>query len=52
MLGAVLMAKHSNRDMVSPSERPATPASGGLDVGAVTIGRLLSALADGKLDDQ
>ena len=52
MLDAVFIAKHSSRDMVSPSERPATLASGGLDVGGVTIGRLLSALADGKHDDQ
>jgi hypothetical protein len=52
MLDAVLMAKHSNRDLVSRTEGPATAAPGGFDVGGVTIGRLLSALADGKHDDQ
>lgn len=52
MLDAVLMAKHSNRDMVSRSERPATPALGALDVGSATIGFLLSTLADRKNDDQ
>src|ERR1700716_3328397 len=52
MLGAVLMAKHSNRDMVSRTERPAAPAPGRLDVGSVTIGYLLSTLADRKNDDQ
>jgi hypothetical protein len=52
MLDAVLMAKYSNRDMVSRLERPAKPALGGIDVGGVTIGCLLSTLAVGKNDDQ
>ena len=52
MLDAVFMAKHSSRDTVSRLERPAKPAPGELDVGGVTIGRLLSVLADGKHDDQ
>jgi hypothetical protein len=52
MLGAVLMAKYSDRDMVSRSERPATPALGGLGVASVTMGCLLSTLADSKNDDQ
>jgi hypothetical protein len=52
MLDAVLMAKHSNRDMVSRTEIAATLAPGGLDVGSVTIGCLLSTLADRTNDDQ
>ena len=52
MLDAVLMAKLSNRNMVSRPERPATPALGVLDVGSVTIGSPLSTLADRKNDDQ
>jgi hypothetical protein len=52
MLGAVLMAKHANRDTVSRSERPAMPALGELDVASVTMGGLLSTLADRKNDDQ
>jgi hypothetical protein len=52
MLDAVLMAKYCNRDTVSRLERPAKPAPGELDVGGVTIGRLLSTLADGKHVDQ
>jgi hypothetical protein len=52
MLDAVLMTKHFNRDMVSRSERPATPALGGLDVASVAMGCLLSTFADRKNDDQ
>jgi hypothetical protein len=52
MLDALFMAKNSNRDMFSRTERPAKPAPGGVDVGGVTIGYLLSALADAKNDDQ
>jgi hypothetical protein len=52
------LQEHAGRDldaetfMFSRSERPATPAVGGLDVGSATIGCLLSILADRKEDDQ
>jgi hypothetical protein len=49
---AVFNVKNSVANMSSRRERPAKLMPGRLDVGGVTIGYLLPALADGKDDDR